>query len=488
MLSLSISTEGVFFGHDLFFFLLGAAVVFLLFFSLLFSKKTPVVPSVFQPNCVVVVCWFFLLLTSNFRAMLIFFFVLFGLFNGVCGVACTTTQPSTRNCSVAPGMRFGGGSGDNVTPYPVSNVLTAADCEVSCKSCSNCKQFVYYAPGKVCYQMDRTYPLSSATVDAQFTSGNCDTNSACVQPATGRQCALVQGKKFAGGTGSDNVLPSPIANVNTASDCQAQCKLCGNCKQFVYNESAKICYLMNQAYSLSAATSDVQFSSGYCDESTACLLPVAPRRCGNIAPGIRFGGGGDDAVFPYPVINVNSASECQSRCLACGNCKQFVYFAPGKVCYMMNKTYPVSAASADNRFDSGNCEQRSEVVAGCDGTPCPLGRCFVPSCVSTFTPISYPGYQPPGRHFASQFAAIGADKYCCPSWGQCVPENMNVGVCATADGCWPIILPCALNPDGSLVDPHCTHQTQPSGSCPAFPAGYQTIHSDSPSCTCSYYE
>ncbi len=166
----------------------------------------------------------------------------------------TPTTPPARVCSTASGTRLAGGPDTGLSPYPIANVATAPVCFSNCSANPLCKQFIYFAPGKVCYLYSTQHSSTQPTFGSDFTSGYCGLS---------HSCTLHSGYRYAGGVG-DNVYPYPVSNILTASKCQNFCNSVSSCKQYVYYGPGKVCYMMNVAYPLSSATQDSSFTSGIC--------------------------------------------------------------------------------------------------------------------------------------------------------------------------------------------------------------------------------
>jgi hypothetical protein len=90
-----------------------------------------------------------------------------------CPTCAAPVSNQSCSCTLETGKRYVGAASENINGPGGINTANATECQASCRTLPNCKQWVFFEPNKLCYRQttvpDATPPIS----DSRFTSGYC---------------------------------------------------------------------------------------------------------------------------------------------------------------------------------------------------------------------------------------------------------------------------------------------------------------------------
>jgi hypothetical protein len=85
---------------------------------------------------------------------------------------CSAPNQKACSCTLENGKRYVGAASENINGPGGIRTANAIECQASCRSLPNCKQWVFFQPNKLCYR-ETTVHDTPPVVDSRFTSGYC---------------------------------------------------------------------------------------------------------------------------------------------------------------------------------------------------------------------------------------------------------------------------------------------------------------------------
>lgn len=90
-----------------------------------------------------------------------------------CPTCAAPVSNQSCSCTLETGKRYVGAASDNINGPGGIKTANATECQASCRSLPNCKQWVFFEPNKLCYRETTVYTDKPPITDSRFTSGYC---------------------------------------------------------------------------------------------------------------------------------------------------------------------------------------------------------------------------------------------------------------------------------------------------------------------------